>query len=151
MNYHLAQVNIGKFRLPHDDPINDDFINSLDRVNAVAETQPGFVWRFTGAGNDALDVHAFNDPLIAINISVWSDIESLKAFTYRNKSHTDMFHRRKTWFEQIDFHLALWWIEEGQRPTVQDAKSRLDHLRKNGASSFAFTFKEPYAAPINKG
>jgi len=48
MKYQLAHANIARFRVAQDDPANADFVNSLDRVNAVAESQPGYVWRFTG-------------------------------------------------------------------------------------------------------
>ena len=147
MKYQLAQVNIAKFRLPQDHPVNADFVNNLDRVNQIAETQPGFVWRFIGSGNDALDIQAFDDPNIAINMSVWSDIKSLVNFVYRNDDHRNIMRRRKEWFEKIDFHMVLWWIEEGVRPTVHDAKIRLELLRRNGSSYSAFTFKQPYAPP----
>lgn len=43
MSYHLAEINIAKFRLSMDHPDNVDFVQSLDRVNAIAESQPGFV------------------------------------------------------------------------------------------------------------
>ena len=45
MNYQLAQLNIAKFKLPMEHPDNADFVNNLDRVNAIAESQPGFIWR----------------------------------------------------------------------------------------------------------
>ena len=51
MKFHLAQLNIAKFRLPMEHPQNADFINNLDRVNALAELRPGFIWRFVGEGN----------------------------------------------------------------------------------------------------
>lgn len=85
MNYHLAQLNIARFRLPQEHPGNKGFIDNLDRVNAIAETQEGFIWRFTGEGNDALDIQAFDDPNVASNMSLWSGLESLGAFVYRNK------------------------------------------------------------------
>jgi len=84
MKYELAQVNIARFRVPADDPVNADFVDNLDRVNAIAETQPGFVWRLIGSGNDALDLQAFDDPLIITNLSVWTDVRSLVDFVYRN-------------------------------------------------------------------
>ena len=146
MKYQLAQVNIAKFRLPQDNPVNADFVNSLDRVNAIAEEQPGFVWRFKGSGNDALDVHAFSDSHIAINLSVWSDIKSLTNFVYLNTDHRQIMRRRKEWFEKIDFYMALWWIEENRWPTIEEAKMRLDLLRQNGPAYSAFTFKEPFSA-----
>lgn len=147
MIYQLAQVNIARFRLPHDHPVNADFVNSLDRVNAIAEAQPGFVWRLKGSANDAMDIQAFEDPNIIVNMSVWADIESLVAFVYRNKDHKEIMRRRREWFEKIDFHMVLWWIEQDRRPTVEEAKTRLELLRRNGPSYSAFSFRHPFAAP----
>lgn len=147
MNYHLAQLNIARFRLPQEHPVNQDFINNLDRVNAIAESQAGFIWRLTGEGNDALDVQAFDDPNIASNMSVWKDIESLGAFVYRNKEHREIMRRRKEWFEHIDFYLVLWWVQEGHTPTLEEAKQRLELLQCNGSTEKALTFKEPHPCP----
>lgn len=147
MNYQLAQVNIAKFRLPPEDPVNTDFIHSLDRVNEVADNHPGFIWRFKGSGNDAMDIQAFDDPNIAINMSVWSDLRALAQFVYLNRDHKDIMRRRKEWFEKIDFHMVLWWLEAGQKPTVEEAKTRLMLLQQIGPTYSAFTFKEAYAAP----
>lgn len=150
MIYQLAQVNIAKFRLPPEDPVNAGFVSNLDRVNEVAEMQKGFVWRFKGEGNDALDVQAFDDPNIAINMSVWSDLRSLVEFVYRNKDHKEIMRKRKEWFDKIDFHMVLWWIERDRRPTLEEAKIRLDLLRENGSTYSAFTFKKPYPAPTGE-
>lgn len=150
MKYELAQVNIAKFRLPQDHPVNADFVDNLDRVNAIAEAQPGFVWRFQGEGNDATDVQAFEDPNIIINMSVWSDVKSLVAFVYRNEEHRAIMRRRKEWFDRIEVHMVLWWVEAGRRPTVEEAKIRLELLRRNGPSYSAFTFRQPYAAPTGE-
>lgn len=147
MNFQLAQLNIAQFRLPAEHPVNDDFVNSLDHVNATAETAPGFVWRFVGSENNALDVQAFEDPNIVVNMSVWSDIESLVNFVYRNKTHKDIMRRRKEWFDKIEFHMVLWWVEKDRRPTIEEAKIRLALLRTQGPSYSAFTFKMPFAAP----
>ena len=150
MNYQLAQLNIAQFRLPQEHPANAGFVNNLDRVNAVAESQPGFVWRFTGEGNDALDVQAFADPLIAVNLSVWQDIHSLVDFVYRNEDHKAIMRRRKEWFDKIDFHLVLWWIEQDRTPTLEEAKIRLELLKQNGPTYAAFSFKQPFAPPTGE-
>ena len=150
MQYQLAQLNIAQFRLPQEHPANADFVNNLDRVNAIAEAQPGFVWRFTGEGNDALDVQAFADPLIAVNLSVWQDIQSLVKFVYRNDAHNQIMRRRKEWFDKLDFHMVLWWIEAGRIPSLDEAKIRLELLRRNGPTYAAFTFKQPYAPPTGE-
>lgn len=147
MKYHLAQLNVARFRLPADHPVNAEFVNNLDRVNAIAETQPGFVWRLIGEGNDALDLQAFDDPNIAINMSVWTDLESLAAFAYRNEDHRAIMRRRREWFEQMEFHLVLWWVAAGSKPTIEEAKKRLAMLRRKGPTADVFTFREPFPAP----
>lgn len=144
MKFQLAQLNIAKFNLPKDDPVNDPFIRALERVNALAEQQDGFVWRFVGSGNDALDVQAFDDPNIAVNMSVWEDMESLAEFVYRNESHLAIMRRRREWFARMRFSLALWWIPEGALPTLDDAVGRLKLLESTGPSRRAFTFRQPF-------
>ena len=38
---HLAELNIGKFKYPTTDPRMAEFMDNLDRVNALAERSPG--------------------------------------------------------------------------------------------------------------
>lgn len=147
MNYQLAQINIAKFRLPQADPANADFVNSLDRVNATAEAQPGFIWRLKGSGNDALDIQAFDDPQLAVNLSVWADLAALMNFVYRNEEHTQIMRRRKEWFDRVEVYQALWWIEKDRIPTLAEAKMRLELLRINGPTYSAFSFKQAFAPP----
>ncbi len=147
MNYQLAELNIARFKLPMDHPDNAEFINSLDRVNAIAEEQPGFIWRLTGEGNDAMDIQAFDDPNIASNLSVWSGKDSLMSFVYRNNEHKKIMARRREWFDKMDFYVVLWWVKSGHNPTLEEAKKRLDILRANGATDNAFTFSKPFPSP----
>ena len=147
MTYHLAQLNIARFRLPQDDPANADFVNNLDRVNAIAESQPGFVWRLTGNGNNALDIAAFDDPNVAINLSVWEDLESLKDFVYRNPAHREIMLRRGEWFEKIQVYLALWWVQQGHKPTEAEALQKLEQLQASGPCQDVFTFGKPFLPP----
>ena len=141
---HLAQINIARFRVAPEDPVNADFMAALDDVNAAAEAADGFIWRLTGEGNNATDIRLFSDPHLLLNMSVRRDIEALHAFTYRNKHHTSVMKRRKAWFEEVEMHLALWWIEAGHIPTPQDGAARLDALRRQGPTDYAFTFALPF-------
>jgi hypothetical protein len=43
--YHLAQLNIAAMHEPLESPSMADFVASLERINALAEQAPGFVWR----------------------------------------------------------------------------------------------------------
>lgn len=141
---YLAQINIARFRAAPHDPINAAFMQALDTVNAEAEAADGFIWRLTGDGNNATDIRLFSDPHILLNMSVWRDLDALHAFTYRNARHAAIMKRRKDWFESMEMHMALWWVEAGHLPTPQEGADRLDALRENGPSAYAFTFSRPF-------
>jgi hypothetical protein len=147
MPYQLAEINIATFRLPMTDPVNADFIANLDRVNKLAERAPGFVWRLAGAGDNAMDIQAFDNPNTKINMSVWSDLQALANFVYRSEGHRQIMLRRREWFERMDFHLALWWVPAGYRPTIAEGKARLEALSRAGPSARAFLFNKPFPAP----
>ena len=55
---HIAQLNIGRFRFPTDDPRMAGFMENLDRVNALAERSEGFVWRLKDDTNNATAIPA---------------------------------------------------------------------------------------------
>ena len=143
---HVAQLNIGRLRAPMDDPMIDDFRLSLDRVNALAEVSPGFVWRLQDDSGNATGIKPFGDDLEIVNLSVWSSIEALADFTYRS-GHVELLRRRRDFFEVPDLPiLCLWWLPEGTVPTVEDAIGRLEHLRAHGPTPTAFTFRQRFAA-----
>jgi hypothetical protein len=76
-NHHLAQLNIGRIRHEVDDPRMADFTNNLALVNGLAERTPGFVWRFIDDSGNSTSTRPYADPRIAINMSVWENVESL--------------------------------------------------------------------------
>ena len=147
MKYALAEINIARFRAPIADPVNADFIANLDRINALAELAPGFIWRLVGTGNSALDIRAFDDPNIAVNMSVWTGLDALADFVYRNEEHLQIMRRRREWFDRMEFHMALWWVAAGHHPTVAEGKTRLETLSRIGPSPEAFLFNRPFPAP----
>jgi hypothetical protein len=55
--------------------------------------------------------------------------------------------RRREWFDRMEFHLALWWVPAGHRPTVAEAQERLEHLRKHGSTDYAFQLNDTVAPP----
>ncbi len=147
MQYQLAEINIATFRVPMADPVNAAFIANLERVNLLAEGAPGFVWRLVGEGNNALDIQAFDNPNVAVNMSVWTDLDALANFVYRSEGHREIMRRRREWFDRMEFHLALWWVPAGYRPTVAEGKARLETLSRVGPSAQAFLFSKPFPAP----
>lgn len=147
--FHLAQVNVGRLKAPIDHPSIKDFADNLDRINALAESSPGFVWRLKGDGNNATDLAIGADPLFIPNMSVWADIPSLGAFVYRS-DHVGVMRRRREWFEPMDLFQALWWVPAGHEPTIEEALQKLELLRTHGPTPAAFTFKVPFPPPTGE-
>ncbi len=152
MRYHLAQANVAYAIAPADDPRLADYIARLDEINRLAEQSPGFVWRYLTDSRDPAQ-REFTDPLVLFNMSVWESIEALHAYTYRT-AHAEVYAARKRWFVDqkavVGGHaLAMWWIPEGERPTVAVAKQRLAAITANGPSEYAFTFKQRFGVRHN--
>ena len=135
---HLAQLNIARLKYPLDDQRVAGFVDNLDRVNAIAERSPGFVWRLVGDGNDATDIDAFGDPAVIVNMSVWSDAESLENFVWKTV-HRQIYQRRAEWFEAMaSHHFVMWWVDPGHEPSVDEARERLASLDAHGNTDQAF-------------
>jgi hypothetical protein len=140
--YHLAQINIARLRAPIGDPLVAEFVANLDRINALADSSPGFVWRLTGDGDDATDIQPdASDPLIAVNMSVWESPQALGAFVYRS-DHQPVMRRRAEWFEKLELYMALWWVPAGHIPTVEGGMGKIALLRRHGPTAEAFTFRD---------
>ena len=145
--WHLAQLNIARAIAPLDSPPLAEFVAALDRINALAEASPGFVWRLVGDGGAAIDIRVGDDPNVIVNMSVWASVEALFEFTYRS-GHIEVMRRRREWFDAASApYMVRWWIPAGHVPTVDEAMVRLEHLRAHGPSAHAFTFKQRFAAP----
>lgn len=144
--YQLAQLNIARAKASLQSPIMADFLANLDRINALAESAPGFVWRLQTEEGDATALRPL-DPDTLVNMSVWRDVASLNAFVYRS-NHVGIMRRRKEWFERmVEAYMVLWWVPSGHYPTIQEALARLEHLRAHGPTPHAFTFRTAYAPP----
>jgi hypothetical protein len=136
---HLAELNIAKLRFSEGDPRAAEFFDNLDRVNALAERMPGFVWRLKeeGSGN-ATSFQINEDPMVISNLSVWENAESLEKFVFQTV-HTGFYRKREAWFEKpATPHFVMWWVKEGHRPDLKEAAERLAHLTENGPDDFAF-------------
>lgn len=141
----LAQLNIAEAIDTMESDTMADFVNNTDRINALAEDSPGFIWRLVGEdSNDSYSINAFGSQFILTNMSVWRDKQSLFDFVY-NSSHIEIFKRKKEWFKKMPkMHMVLWYIEDDHIPTIKEGKERLEYLHKHGESKYAFTFKSNY-------
>ena len=144
--YHLAQLNIATMREPLESPSMAEFVASLDRINALADSAPGFVWRLKDEQGDATSVRPFGEDVL-VNMSVWESVESLQDFAFRT-AHTDIMRRRREWFDRMErAYAVLWWIAAGHTPSIAEAAQRLALLREHGPTADAFTFRQSFAPP----
>lgn len=143
---HLAQLNIGHAIDRIDSPALADFAARIDEINALADQALGFVWRHKSEAGyeDGGDLWG---PDYLVNLSVWKDMESLKAYIYHS-DHRELVAARRQWFKKMDtpFFVA-WWIDEDHTPTLKEAKARLDHLVEHGPSQHAFDMHTLFPPP----
>ena len=148
MDFHIAQVNVGRPLHPLDHPQIAGFVNGLDDINALAERSEGFVWRFQTASGNATDAqHPWSeDPFMLVNMSVWKTPMDLKNFVYRS-GHIEYYLNRAEWFEKPrQAHYVLWWVPTGHVPSLTEAQERLEHYRRHGATPYAFWFGKLFPA-----
>jgi hypothetical protein len=144
--FELAQLNIAVMKEPLDSPVMADFVANLDRINALAEGWPGFVWRLKTEEGDATALRPLDDSTI-VNMSVWRDVASLNEYVYRS-AHVEVMRRRKEWFERMkEAYAVLWWVRQGHRPSIVEAIEKLTLLRECGPTPDAFTFKHVFPPP----
>ena len=149
--WHLAQINIGRLVAPEGDPRVQPFFDALDRINALAEASPGFVWRLKDEGRNATEMAIGGDALLIPNMSVWTGPDSLFEFVYRT-AHTPVMAKRRDYFERPQgSYMALWWVPAGTIPTLNDGLSRLWLIDRLGPTPQAFTFKARFPAPGEAG
>ena len=146
-SFHLAQYNVTTLRAPLDAPESAPFRDALDHINALAESQPGFVWRARGEGFDSDEPAQGQDPLYIVNLSLWESAKALAAFAYRTE-HRDYVRRRGEWFlPHQGPSFVLWWVPAGTIPTGAECETRLADLAAHGPTERAFDFRTRVPAP----
>jgi hypothetical protein len=144
--FHLAQFNMAQLLAPLDSPLLAEFVGALARINELADDHPGFVWRLQGDGGDATSLRPFGEDVI-VNMSLWESVEALFDFVYRS-GHAPVMAKRRQWFAKPnEAYTVLWWVKAGHIPTVEDARARLDILKRKGPSPAAFTFRTRFPPP----
>lgn len=152
MNYHLAQINIGRLLAPINDPRIAEFVAQLEPINALADKAPGFVWRLQSESGNATDIiYNPGDPSILLNMSVWESLEALRNYAYKS-DHARVLRDRAKWFAKMDKPIyCLWWVPAGHIPTVAEARERLEHYQKYGATPYSFWFSQHFPQPADEG
>ena len=144
--FHVAQFNVSRLLAPLDEPLMREFVAFLGPVNAFAEKSPGFVWRLTSddGGASSYLPSPYPDPMMITNLTVWTDLESLRSFTFET-AHRYFLQNRRKWFDRMSTsQVVLWWIPAGRHPTVNEAMEKLSLIDLNGSSAAAFAFQNAY-------
>jgi hypothetical protein len=130
-----------------DSPVMAGFVAQLVGINKIADESPGFVWRLQDAAGDATNIHAFDDPMMLLNFSIWESVEALRDFVYRG-GHVKPLRQRAEWFEKPqEAHMVLWWIPAGHIPSIAECIERLTLRRTHGDTREAFSFARPFPPP----
>lgn len=139
------------FGLLHEDWGHDQIRGFEERIGPIfgcaAET-PGLL-HATGCGTqtDGLPrlVRSQEADPSARTLTLWRDLESAFAFTYRS-IHAEALRQRHAWFKKHDWpsHCA-WWVEQDSLPAWTEAVTRYEHLHDHGATAYSFDFRTAFA------
>ena len=134
----IAEYDIARCREPLDSPVMKGFVNSIDTVFAIAESSKGFIWRHNGDENDANSYLIDGDPLMIENLSVWQSASDLHNFLYHTH-HINYLKKGREWFSKLSVtKVALWHVDIGYKPSIEESRDRLKHLQTHGDSKYAF-------------
>ena len=137
----IAQLNVARAVADLDAPEMAYFMESLDRINALAEQHDGFVWRLKDDGGNATDIKVTEDPRFIINLSVWRSVPDLHHFVFTT-AHREFVQRGREFFEAPqEKSFVLWRLEGPEMPTSDEAFARLQHLRDHGPHDHAFDWQ----------
>jgi hypothetical protein len=154
--HHLAIYNFGLHVGPDGDPRVEGFVLREPANFEAAARSHGFVARsgYRGVpgprswGRQVFPrfIEGSGETSGPSQLSLWTDMESLMAFSYGGV-HADALKHARNWNVRQSWPpLVLWWVRAGHIPDWEEAASRLEYLHDHGATAKAFTFKEPFTA-----
>lgn len=140
----IAQLNLGRLKAPKGHASSAEFFDNLERINALAERSPGFVWRLVGeqvegeGKGDATSIAVSDDPQLMPNMSVWETPEHLADFVFKTV-HARFYRKRGDWFDKpTRAHMVIWPVAEGHIPTLEEALQRLADYERDGPTPSAY-------------
>ena len=138
---NIAQINVGTILYDQEDTKMLGFTKNLDRINILAESHKGFIWRLKDESGNATEIQVYDHPRALLNMSVWRSVEDLIDFAYQTE-HVEFVKRRHEWFEKPKGAFScLWPVQAGHFPTALEGKEKLDLYTKNGSSAEVFDFR----------
>lgn len=137
----VAFYTIGLLQVPVGNPRLADYERLTPPLFDHCFAAPGFVC-LVDAGDIVRPQFAKTEGLFPVStLSVWSELESVFAFSYHG-IHGEAMRRRREWFHQPEqpTHVA-WWIADGELPTWSAAVERHERLHVEGATPLAFSLR----------
>ncbi|MDH5797739.1 MAG: DUF3291 domain-containing protein [Paracoccaceae bacterium] len=143
--YQVAQFNWAILADDIGSPRVAEFVDALDRVDAIAERSDGFVQNLRGERLDrqvaALGDHPLNAARAIWTYSIWQSAKALEHFVHKTV-HGAFVKRRAEWFVKQDGPTyVVWPIKPGHTPDINEAIKLLEKLGVNGPTEQAFDFK----------
>ena len=150
--HYLAQANIARIKASLDNPLMIEFTDFLEPVNKLAEESESFIWRQTDTvGKSALYIESpYKNELMAININVWEDYDSLSNFVY-SSVHSYFLRNKKIWFDlgrRSQFNMR--WIPVREKPNLEMVEKKLLYHEKHGDTPSVFSIKEMFDTQGNR-
>ena len=115
-SWHLAQLNIARPRAPLDDPIMAEFMANLERINALGDASPGFVWRLQDDSGNATALEQPFGPEIIVNMTVWEECRGAARLRVPQRAHRLPAPPRRMVRQADGPTSVLWWVPAGHRP-----------------------------------
>jgi len=84
----------------------------------------------------------FDNDRIITSFSVWKTPEALRDVIYQG-AHGAFYSRRSEWFDQdAPRGYVLWWVKQGEPPSIRDAWVMFDRFAADGHSDEVFTLAQ---------
>tara|TARA_R110002094_G_scaffold16428_2_gene27956 strand:- start:703 stop:1143 length:441 start_codon:yes stop_codon:yes gene_type:complete len=139
-------MNLAMMRKPFSDPLYDDFKVWLKALHALAETDPGFLWRYKGEDDHGGHIAPYPcAPFLMGNMSAWRDYDSLYDYTFSD-GHLEIMRKKRKWFEKMKSpYVVLYYGEESDLQRSKEelldiAKLKMSQLILDGETDGAFGF-----------
>lgn len=159
MDFRLIHFNcvrpMGAFAL--DNPYVMTFLSVLPRIFKDADSFEGIHFHTHGLRCPDGSWRSYNDafpypdewrPPEVSTMAAWRSLEDLKAFTYNGHTHPPGMRRLGNEIDRSDGPgFVMWWAPRSEKFTLEDGFQRLQHLRHNGSSDYAFSLDQPAARP----
>jgi hypothetical protein len=155
MAYKLAFMTVGILREPVGHDQVQGFIDRVPSVYQSADASDGFHARsirdmetYLQSWGEVKLPACYPQPMpnerIASTLSLWTDLESVAAFSYHGP-HGEALTKRREWFDKTDLPIYVaWWVRAGHAISWAEGTERLDRLHRDGPTAFAFDFAKPF-------